>query len=137
MPAPEYGRSLKSLTINLLVQNIEAALVFQTQVLEADIVYSDPDIAVLEGYGAEWMLHADHTYLENPLHALVSKVNIRGVGAEIRLHGCDPDRAASNAADNGFTVVAEAADKPHGLREAYLMDQDGYMWVPDVPNFNC
>ena len=25
-------------------------------------------------------------------------------------------------------------DKPHGLREAYLVDVDGYVWVPDVPN---
>ena len=30
-------------------------------------------------------------------------------------------------------VVASAADKGHGLREAYLMDPDGYLWVPDVP----
>jgi len=24
-------------------------------------------------------------------------------------------------------------DKPHGLREAYLIDPDGYIWVPDTP----
>ena len=133
MPAPDYGRSLKALTVNLLVKNIDRALKFQTQVLQAEVIYSDPDIAVLSGYDAEWMLHADHTYLDNPLHELTARVSTRGVGAEIRLHGCDPDQAVKNAADHGFTIVADATDKPHGLREAYIMDQDGYMWVPDVP----
>jgi hypothetical protein len=30
-------------------------------------------------------------------------------------------------------VLAEAADKPHGLRESYIVDPDGYVWVPDRP----
>lgn len=131
--APEYGRSLKNLTVNLLVRNIEASVKFQTKVLEAVVVYSDPDIAVLQSCGAEWMLHADHTYLENPAYDLVSHVDHRGIGAEIRLHGCDPDQAARRAHQFGYRVFAEAADKPHGLRECYLLDPDGYMWVPDVP----
>jgi len=29
--------------------------------------------------------------------------------------------------------LAGALDKPHGLREAYIIDQDGYLWVPGVP----
>jgi len=29
--------------------------------------------------------------------------------------------------------IAVAADKPHGRREAYIRDPDGYIWVPDVP----
>ena len=29
--------------------------------------------------------------------------------------------------------LAEAADKPHGLREAFIFDEDGYLWVPDIP----
>ncbi len=132
MSAPEYGRSLTGLTINLLVHNIEKSLVFQTNVLGAKTVYADEDIAVLQAYGSEWMLHADHTYVENPLSDLISGENCRGMGAEIRLHGCDPDQAAERARSLGFRVFAEAADKPHGLREAYLMDDDGYMWVVDV-----
>lgn len=136
MPAPEYGHSLKSLTINLLVREIEAAVEFQTKVLEASVVYADPDIAVLKACGAEWMLHADHTYLENPLYDLISGADQRGAGAEIRLHGCDPDQAAARARRFGYQVFADAKDKPHGLRECYLLDPDGYMWVPDVPCFN-
>ena len=58
---------------------------------------------------------------------------LRGVGVELRLHGCDPDAAAARAKAGGHHVVAEPADKPHGLREAYIADPDGYVWVPDVP----
>ena len=28
--------------------------------------------------------------------------------------------------------LAGAMDKPHGLREAFLIDADGYLWVPGV-----
>ncbi len=136
MPAPEYGRSLKSLTLNLLVRDIDRAVEFQTKVLDAVVVYADSDIAVLQACGAEWMLHADHTYLENPMYDLISHTDKRGIGAEIRLHGSDPDLAAENARQLGYSVFAEAEDKPHGLRECYLIDPDGYMWVPDVPCFD-
>jgi hypothetical protein len=27
-------------------------------------------------------------------------------------------------------VLAASADKPHGLRECFLADPDGYVWVP-------
>ena len=49
MPAPDYGRSLRGLTVNLLVRDIEASLAFQRAVLCAEVVYADPDIAVLRG----------------------------------------------------------------------------------------
>jgi hypothetical protein len=29
--------------------------------------------------------------------------------------------------------MATAADKGHGLREVYIVDPDGYIWVPDRP----
>ena len=133
MPAPEYGHSLKGLTLNLLVQNIDRSVQFQTRVLKAELVYSDPDIAVLRGFGTEWMLHADHTYLENNLYDIVSDVSTRGLGIEIRLHDCDPDEAEKRAVELGYKVLARSEDKPHGLRECYLVDDDGYVWVPDVP----
>ena len=56
----------------------------------------------------------------------------RGAGSELRLHGRDPDQAEAAARRLGFKVLVSATDKPHGLREAYLVDADGYVWVPDV-----
>ena len=133
MPAPVYGRSLRGLSLNLLVRDIDASLPFQQEVLDAEVVYSDPDFAVLRHGEAEWMLHADHTYVEHPLQHNLRLGLARGVGAELRLHGRDPDAAEAAARRLGFTVLAAATDKPHGLREAYLLDADGYLWVPDVP----
>jgi catechol 2,3-dioxygenase-like lactoylglutathione lyase family enzyme len=141
MPAPDYGRSLSGLSINLLVRDIDRAVAFAREVLGADLVHGDADFAVLRlaaapttgGAVAEWMLHADHTYGEHPLLELTGDGALRGIGAEFRLHGCDPDAAAARAERRGDLVLAAPADKPHGLREAYLVDPDGYVWVPDVP----
>ena len=133
MPAPDYGRSLHGLSVNLLVRDVEAALAFYRDVLGAEVVYSDPDFAVCRRGDVEWMAHADHTYEAHPLHASLAQDLARGVGAELRLHGCDPDAAEAAARRLGFTVLAKAQDKPHGLREAYLLDADGYLWVPDIP----
>jgi hypothetical protein len=30
-------------------------------------------------------------------------------------------------------VLAGTMDKPHGLRECILIDDDGYAWVPGTP----
>ena len=133
MPAPDYGRSLQGLGINLLVRDIEASLPFHQEVLEAEVVYHDPDFAVLKRGEVEWMLHADHTYQEHPLQDQLASGAARGIGAELRLHGRDPDAAEAAARRLGCTVLAVTQDKPHGLREVYLIDIDGYLWVPDVP----
>ena len=133
MPAPQYARTLKGLTVNLLVRDIAAAVPFHRQVLGATLIYSDPDIAVFRFQDAEWMLHADHTYEGHPVHATLVKASKRGLGAELRLHGRDPDEAERHARSMGYDVIEAAADKPHGLREVFLRDADGYVWVPDVP----
>lgn len=101
--------------------------------LDARIVYADPDIAVVTGYGAEWMVHADHAYEKHPLGGLLQYVGQRGLGAELRLHGCDPDAATAAARRYGYRILAVPIDAGHGLREAHLCDADCYLWVPDVP----
>jgi catechol 2,3-dioxygenase-like lactoylglutathione lyase family enzyme len=133
MPAPDYGRSLHGLTLNLLVREVAVILPFHREVLGAEVVYDDPDFAVFRHGEAAWMVHADHTYLEHPLHQTLASGVARGVGAELRLHGRDPDAAEAAARRLGYTVVAGSTSKPHGLREAYILDPDGYLWVPDVP----
>jgi uncharacterized glyoxalase superfamily protein PhnB len=131
MSAGQYGHSLRGLTVNLIVRNMARMLEFQQHVLEANTVYEDPDFAVFEGYGAQWMAHADHTYDHNPVGTLLTLKQPRGGLVELRIHGCDPDRAVQQAKQRGYEVVQTAADKSHGLREAYLRDAEGYLWVPD------
>ncbi len=133
MPAPRYAHTLEGLTVNLLVRDIEVALPFHRVVLGATLIYSDADIAVFHCNDAEWMLHADHTYDSHPIHPALVNAASRGLGAELRLHGRDPDEAERRARDLGFEVIEASADKAHGLRETYLRDADAYVWVPDVP----
>ena len=133
IPATQYSHSLRGLTLNLLVRDVPRSLPFHRDVLGAQVIYSDPDFAVLRYAEVEWMLHADHTYLAHPLHADLSDDGPRGVGAELRLHGRDPDEAEAAARKLGSTILAGSQNKPHGLREAYLVDPDGYLWVVDVP----
>lgn len=133
MPARDYGRSLRALTVNLLVHDIAKALHFQREVLGCNVVYSDPDFAVVQGHGGEWMFHADHTYQGHAMEGLLTRVSRRGAGVELRLHGCDPDVAEAAARRLAYRVLVGSTDKGHGLREAYLVDADGYVWVPDVP----
>ncbi len=97
MPADDYGRGLKGLGVNLLVSDMGAAVEFAQTVLGAESVYADPDFAVLRYGQAEWMLHADHTYEDHPLHGFVAALEGRGAGAELRLHDCDPDKAEAAA----------------------------------------
>ncbi len=47
MPAADYSRTLKGLSLNLLVADIDASVAFAKTVLLADTVYAGPDFAVL------------------------------------------------------------------------------------------
>lgn len=131
--ADEVGRSLSGVGFNLLVGDMERALRFQRDVLDVVITYADADFALVERDGARWMLHADHTYADHPMAGLVQGIEGRGAGVELRLYGVDPDSAEARARAGGFTVLEGSADKPHGLRECHLIDDDGYVWVPSRP----
>ena len=132
MAAPDYGRSLAGFGVNLLVRDVSAARPFHVEVLNAEEVYADPDFAVYRRDAAQWMLHADHTYRDHPLHGSLTGELARGIGVELRVYGRDPDEAEAMARRLGYDVLAGAMDKPHGLREAFLIDADGYLWVPGV-----
>ena len=119
MPADEYGKSLKGIGINLLVPSIDIEHAFHEKVLGADVVYRDPDIAIYRGFGAEWMIHADHTYSDHPLKGSLSGEIPRGIGAEIRLYGCNPDTAEAAARAQGMDVLAGTMDKPHGCGKSF------------------
>ena len=134
MAPPDYGQSLSGFTINVLSGNLPRALVFQRDVLQAEILHQDEDLLILRGYGSNWMVHADHTYDKHPLLADTQNETRRGAGVELRLHDRDPDAAAARALEHGFRVLDGPRDQPdHGLREVHIIDDDGYIWVPDVP----
>ncbi|WP_374374987.1 VOC family protein [Dongia sp.] len=134
----DYGRSLKGFGINLLVRDVAKTVAFSRDILQAEIAIADRDFAVLRHRVAgrvlaEWMLHADATYHSNPLLGLVPADGPRGTGAELRLYHLDPDQAVARAKAGDYVVLAEPADKPHGMREAYILDPDGYCWVVSLP----
>lgn len=137
MSAGDYGRSLRGVGFNLLVGDMARAIAFQTDVLAAEVIYQDADFAVLahrdaSGTSHQWMLHADHTYADHPLLSLTGDGALRGAGIELRLYDHDPDAAEARARKRGDYVLAPSMDKPHGLRECYLVDPEGYVWVPSA-----
>lgn len=130
--AEDYGRSLRGIGFNLLVSDVARAVHFATEVLGATSFYDDEDFAALRWNGADFMFHADHAYRDNALSGIVAGLEARGAGVELRLYGCDPDTAEAKARELGFTVLSGAIDKPHGLRECVILDDDGFAWVPAV-----
>jgi len=132
LSAPDYGRSLRGLGFNLLVKDVSRAVAFATEVLGATSLYDDEDFAMMKLVGADFMFHADHTYCDNPLRGVVKGAEGRGAGVELRLYGVDPDMAEAAARRGGWSVLAGSADKPHGLRECVILDDEGYAWVPGV-----
>ena len=132
MSPVDYARRLSGLTVNLLSRDVEAVVPFHTRVLGATAEYVCVDFASFAFGEATWMVHADHTYDGHPLHVSLGAGHLRGVGAELRLHGRDPDAACQAAGEIGATIIEPATTKPHGTREAFILDPDGYLWVPDI-----
>jgi len=133
MSAADYGRTLFGLSVNLIVRDVARSLPFYTGVLELRLLYSDEDFAALEREGVRLQLHADHTYVRMPWAARLRDDSRRGLGAEIRILGLDPDAAEVRARDGGFTVLVPVRDWPHGWRDCLLEDPDGYTFAVGVP----
>ena len=128
----DYGRQLRGLGFNLLVKDVARAVKFATDVLGATSFYDDEDFAAMKLNGGDFMFHADHTYRDHPLSGVIAGVEARGAGIELRVYGCDPDLAEKNARAGGWTILAGSMDKPHGLRECMILDDEGYVWVPGL-----
>ncbi|MGB9435601.1 MAG: VOC family protein [Candidatus Acidiferrum sp.] len=133
MPAHDYGRALPKFSVNLLVRDVANSLAFYREALGATVRYSDDDFAALSLLGTDFMLHADHSYDHHPLYALLQAARERGVGAELRLLGLDPDRVEERAKLSGTTILQPAKDYAHGWREVTLLDPDGYIWTVGLP----
>jgi uncharacterized glyoxalase superfamily protein PhnB len=114
------------------VRDIEAALRFYRDVLGATVRYADPDFAALRIANLELMLHADHTYDMHPWYGALQGGERRGLGAELRLLGLDPDVVEERAKTVDAVVVRAATTKGHGWREVMVEDPDGYVWAVGV-----
>lgn len=130
--AAEYGRDLAGLSLNLLVRDVAKSLPFYTDVLGFRAEYSDVDFAALERDGVRIQLHADHTYDGMPWAPRLSAPAQRGLGAEIRIMGIDPDGVERVARARGATVLVPAADTAHGWRDCIIEDPDGYTFAVGV-----
>lgn len=133
MAAEEYGRSLPRFTVNLIVAEVARSVAFYRDVLGACVHYADEDFAALEAAGVQFCVHADHTYDTHPWHARLLRGERRGLGAELRLFGIDPDAAETRARAAGVEILQPAMDRPHGWRDTIVADPDGYTWAVGVP----
>jgi catechol 2,3-dioxygenase-like lactoylglutathione lyase family enzyme len=133
MSAADYGRTLSGLSVNLIVRDVARSTPFYTGVLEMRLLYSDEDFAALEREGVRLQLHADHTYARMPWATRLRDDSKRGLGAEIRILGIEPDAAEKRARDAGFVVLVPVRDWPHGWRDCVIEDPDGYAFAVGVP----
>lgn len=131
--AEAFGASLRGLGLNLLVTDVLRTCEFLEMVFGMTSHQKTADFAIVRYGDAVFQLHHDRTYHSNPLLGLVPENPPRGAGIELRLYDEDPDAAAQRAEDFGATILQAPSDKPHGLRETYILDADGYAWVASRP----
>ncbi|WP_147126431.1 VOC family protein [Shimia ponticola] len=128
--ADAFGRSLRGIGLNLLVTDVKKSAVFLSDVFGMRAFQVTEDFAIVTLGQAVLQLHSDATYAKHPLLSVLPESPPRGAGAEFRLYGNDPDAACARAEAAGGTILEPATDKPHGLREAFILDRDGYCWCP-------
>lgn len=141
--AEDFGASLKGLGLNVLVRDVKRTAGFLQAVFGMGAQRLSADFAIItygEGPSRQiFQLHADPTYTANPLLSLLPEAAPRGSGLEIRLYDSDPEAAVAAMAAlpavdrEDLTLLQAPTNKPHGLREAYILDFDGYAWVPSRP----
>jgi len=131
--AAAFGASLRGIGLNLLVRDVLAEVAFLKAVFGMQGFQATPDFAIVTYGDQVFQLHSDATYGTHSLPSLLPEAGARGAGIEIRLYDSDPDRAVTLAEAAGALVLEPARDKPHGLREAYILCENGYAWVPSRP----
>lgn len=131
--AADFGKSLRGIGLNLLVRDVRASANFLKDVFGVGIHRLSADFAIVTYGDQVFQLHSDGTYHSNPLLGILPENPPRGAGVEIRFYDTDPDAAVARAKARGAMILQDCADKPHGLREAYILCDDGYAWVPSQP----
>ena len=128
-----FGASLRGIGLNILCRDVKASAGFLQHVFGMQVHRLSADFAIVTYGNQVFQLHSDGTYSANPLLDLLPENPPRGAGIEIRLYDTDPEEAAARAEASGGTILQPPTNKPHGLREAYILDADGYAWVPSRP----
>ena len=126
----EIGRALTPFGVNLLVRNGTRTAGFLKDVLGFTQIRLGDGFGLFRLGAVLVQIHEDATYGAHPLLSLLPESGARGAGVELRLFECDPDAAETRAREGGYHVLRESLDRPHGLRECFLLDPDGYCWVP-------
>ena len=130
--APDFGRSLSGLGLSLLVQDVPRMLAFLIDIFGMTAHQAGREFAILRYRGQVFQVHSDPTFANHPLSALLPEAGPRGTGIELRLYETDPDAAvkAAEAHAHEATILQAPANKPHWLREAVILCENGYAWVP-------
>jgi predicted enzyme related to lactoylglutathione lyase len=131
--APAFGAGLRGIGLNLLVRDVGVQVAFLETVFGMKAHQPSADFAIMTYGDQVFQLHSDGTYHSNPLLGLLPETPPRGAGIEIRLYDTDPQDACDRAEAAGCTILQPPTDKPHGLREAYILCANGYAWVPSRP----
>ena len=131
--AEDFGASLKGVGLNLLVRDVKREVVFLEAVFGMKAHRVSADFAIMVYEGQIFQLHSDGTYHSNPLLGLLPENPPRGAGIEIRLYASDPGEVCARAEAAGGVILQGPTDKPHGLREAYVLCENGYAWVASRP----
>jgi uncharacterized glyoxalase superfamily protein PhnB len=118
--------------VSLTVKDIATSLEFYRTVLAAFVHYSDADFAAIKLSGVDVMLHADHTYDEHAWAPRLAAGEGRGLGAELRLLGLEPEGVEERARRAGAVIVKVVTVRGHGWREVMVEDPDGYVWAVGV-----
>lgn len=127
--AEAFGASLRGIGLNLLVRDVPRQVAFLTRLFGMKAFQPTEDFAIMTYGDQVFQLHSDGTYHAHPLLGLLPENPPRGAGIEIRLYDTDPDDVCALAEEVGGTILQGATDKPHGLREAYVLCENGYAWV--------
>ncbi|WP_106609415.1 glyoxalase [Shimia abyssi] len=131
--AGTFGKSLRGIGLNLLVREVPAFCAVLETVFDMKSYQVTKDFAIVTYGDQVFQVHADGTFHSHPLLGLLPEAGARGAGLEIHLYDTDPDEAVRRGRDVGMHVLQEPKDKPHGLRECYLLCDNGYAWVASRP----
>lgn len=122
------GADANGLAVRVLVRDLDNAILFQREVLGAEVEIAGEGQALVRGEGGSWRLCADRAEPVSELRDIVMFVVRRGAGVELRVRVMDPAACEVRARELGFGVLVPLREVG-GVIETQLVDGDGYVWV--------